>query len=141
LPSSNKQRMHIGFDDTDSTRKGCTTYVAALLVDELEKLGMTFLDYPSLVRLNPNVPWKTRGNGALCLRIEYPENLEAQIKEHTVRLVEEHSDLNWKGTDPGIVFLKTPEVPTEITTFAKKAITDIVTLKEAIQLIRKLQCP
>ena len=137
MPSSNKQRMHIGFDDTDSTRKGCTTYVAALLVDELEKLGMTFLDYPSLVRLNPNVPWKTRGNGALCLRIEYPENLEAQIKEHTVRLVEEHSDLNWKGTDPGIVFLKTPEVPTEITTFAKKAITDIVTLKEAIQLIRK----
>jgi tRNA(Ile2)-agmatinylcytidine synthase len=134
-----KQRMHIGFDDTDSTRKGCTTHVAALLVEELEKLGVTFLDYPSLVRLNPNVPWKTRGNGALCLRIEYPENLEEQITDVTVRLVEEYSDLTWKGTDPGIVFLKAIEVPPEITAFAKKAITGIVTLKEAIQLIRKFE--
>ncbi len=133
------QRMHIGFDDTDSTRKGCTTYVAALLVEELKKLGVTFLDYPSLVRLNPNVPWKTRGNGALCIRIEYPENLEEQITNVTERLVEEYSDLTWKGTDPGIVFLKAIEVPQEITVFAKKAITGIVTLKEAIRLIRKFE--
>jgi tRNA(Ile2)-agmatinylcytidine synthase len=131
--------MHIGFDDTDSTRKGCTTYIAALLVEELKKLGVTFLDYPSLVRLNPNVPWKTRGNGGLCIRIEYPENLEDQITDVTVSLVEEYSDLTWKGTDPGIVFLKTPEVPMEIIVFAKKAITGIVTLKEAIQLIRKFE--
>ncbi|MCJ7699028.1 DNA-binding protein, partial [Candidatus Bathyarchaeota archaeon] len=63
--------LHIGLDDTDSTRRGCTTYVAAVLVEELEKLGACFIDYPNLVRLNPNVPWKTRGNGALCLRIRY----------------------------------------------------------------------
>ena len=133
------QRMHIGLDDTDSTRRGCTTYVAALLVQELIKIGVTFLDYPCLVRLNPNVPWKTRGNGALCIRIEYPENLEEQITGVTVRLVEEYSDLTWKGTDPGIVFLKTSEVQQEITVFAKNAITGIVTLKEAIQLIRKFE--
>src|SRR3972149_4975260 len=124
--------MHIGFDDTDSTRKGCTTYVAALLVEELEKLKASFLDYPSLVRLNPNVPWKTRGNGALCLKIEYDEAQEAEIKERTLNLVEEHSDLDWKGTDPGIVFLKNPQVPPEITAFAKKAETEIVTIKEAL---------
>jgi tRNA(Ile2)-agmatinylcytidine synthase len=132
--------MHIGFDDTDSTRKGCTTYVAALLIEELEKLGATFLDYPSLIRLNPNVPWKTRGNGALCLRIEYDEALEAEIKERTVNLVEEHSDLDWKGTDPGIVFLKNPQVPPEITAFAKKAETEIVTIKEALRVICKFGC-
>jgi len=131
--------MHIGLDDTDSTRRGCTTYIAALLVQELIKIGVTFLDYPCLVRLNPNVPWKTRGNGALCIRIEYPENLEEQITGVTVRLVEEYSDLTWKGTDPGIVFLKTSEVQQEITVFAKNAITRIVTLKEAIQLIRKFE--
>ena len=45
----NQQVMHIGLDDTDSTRKGCTTYVTALLVEELEKLNVTFLDYPKLV--------------------------------------------------------------------------------------------
>ena len=137
MPQASRQRMHIGFDDTDSTRKGCTTYVAALLVEELEKLKASFLDYPSLIRLNPNVPWKTRGNGALCLRIEYDVALEEKIKECTVNLVEAQSDLEWKGTDPGIVFLKTPEIPQEVTAFAKKAITGIVTLKEAMQLIRK----
>jgi tRNA(Ile2)-agmatinylcytidine synthase len=131
--------MHIGLDDTDSTRKGCTTYVAALLVEKLEKLGVKFLDYPNLIRLNPNVPWKTRGNGALCLRIEYDEGLEDQIKEAAISLVEEHADLNFKGTDPGIVFLTKAEIPEEIAAFAKNAITGIVTLKEAMRLIEKFE--
>jgi tRNA(Ile2)-agmatinylcytidine synthase len=129
--------MYIGFDDTDSTRQGCTTYVASLLLKELEKLGATFLDYPSLIRLNPNVPWKTRGNGALCLRIEYNEVQEAEIKERTLSLVEAHSDLDWKGTDPGIVFLKIAKIPHELIAFAKNAETTVVTLKEALKLIRK----
>jgi tRNA(Ile2)-agmatinylcytidine synthase len=129
--------MYIGFDDTDSTRQGCTTYVASLLLKELEKLGATFLDYPSLIRLNPNVPWKTRGNGALCLRIEYDKVQEDEIKERTLSLVEAHSDLEWKGTDPGIVFLKTAKIPHELTDFAKNAETTVVTLKEALKLIRK----
>jgi tRNA(Ile2)-agmatinylcytidine synthase len=131
--------MHIGFDDTDSTRQGCTTYVAALLVEELLKLEVTFLDYPLLVRLNPNVPWKTRGNGALCLRIEYEISKETAIKELAVNLVETHSDIEWRGTDPGIVFLKSENVSPEITLFAKKAETTIVTIEEALQLIRKFK--
>ena len=134
-----KRTMHIGLDDTDSTRKGCTTYVTALLVDKLEKLNVKFRDYPNLIRLNPNVPWKTRGNGALCLRIKYDEDIEDQIKEATISLVEEHADLNFKGTDPGIVFFKKAEIPKEVKTFAQKAITGIVTLKEAMKLIRKFE--
>ena len=137
LTQNAKQRMHIGFDDTDSTRQGCTTYVAALLLEELEKMGATFLDYPSLIRLNPNVPWKTRGNGALCLRIEYASEIEDQIKDCTIRLVEENSDMKSKGTDPGIVFFKSTDIPHEITAFAKKAETSVVTSKEALKLIRK----
>ena len=73
--------MHIGIDDTDSTRKGCTTHITALLVEELEKLNVKFLDYPNLIRLNPNVPWKTRGNGALCVRIEYDSEIDDKIKQ------------------------------------------------------------
>jgi tRNA(Ile2)-agmatinylcytidine synthase len=134
-----KQRMHIGLDDTDSTRKGCTTYVAALLVEKLEQLKVKFIDYPNLIRLNPNVPWKTRGNGALCLRIEHNEGLEEQIKEIAINLVEEHADLNFRGTDPGIVFFKKAEIPEEATVFAKKAITGIVTLSEATKLIKKFE--
>jgi tRNA(Ile2)-agmatinylcytidine synthase len=138
LAKLDKLLLHIGLDDTDSTRQGCTTYVAALLVEQLEKLGATFVDYPSLVRLNPNVPWKTRGNGALCLRIQVNSAQEEAVKELTVRLVKENSDLSWKGTDPGIVFLSARKIPAELTGFAKKAETTVVKLKEAIQLIRKL---
>ena len=131
--------MHIGLDDTDSTRKGCTTYIAALLVEKLQKLGVKFVDYPNLIRLNPNVPWKTRGNGALCLRIRYNENVEEKIKETTISAVEEHADLEFKGTDPGIVFFKKAKIPKEVRIFAKKAITGIVTLKEALSLLKKFE--
>ena len=133
----NQQVMHIGLDDTDSTRMGCTTYVTALLVEELEKLDVTFLDYPKLVRLNPNVPWKTRGNGALCLKIAFATGLEDKIKETASSLVEEHSDLDFEGTNPGIVFFPNEKIPDAIKAFAGNAITGIVTLKEATGLVQK----
>src|SRR4030067_799960 len=135
----NQQVMHIGLDDTDSTRKVCTTYVTALLVEKLEQLNVTFLDYPNLIRLNPNVPWKTRGNGALCLRFEFEEELEAEIKKAAIGLVEENADLNFKGTDPGIVFFKSRGIPQELKAFAKNAETGVVTLKEATKLISKFK--
>jgi tRNA(Ile2)-agmatinylcytidine synthase len=132
-----KKTMHIGLDDTDSTRKGCTTYVAALLVEKLLKLGASFSDYPNLIRLNPNVPWKTRGNGALCLRIQHDEAVEDKIKETVTSTVEEQSDLQYRGTDPGIVFLGTTRIPREVQAFAKNTITGIVNLRDAVKLLRK----
>lgn len=133
------QIMHIGLDDTDSTRRGCTTYVAALLVEKLERLNVRFLDYPNLIRLNPNVPWKTRGNGALCLRVMHDSGLEEQIKEVAISLIEEQSDLSFKGTDPGVVFIAKAEIPEELKAFAKSVITGIVTLKDAMRLIKKFE--
>ncbi|MBX5327101.1 MAG: TiaS agmantine-binding domain-containing protein [Candidatus Bathyarchaeia archaeon] len=129
--------LHIGIDDTDSPRKGCTTYVAALLVEKLERLNAKFFDYPNLVRLNPNVPWKTRGNGALCLRIECEKGLVGQIKETVIATVEENSDFEYGGTDPGVVFLERKTVPKEIKTFAKNTIQGIVKLSDALGLIKK----
>jgi len=131
------QVMNIGLDDTDSKKGGCTTYLAALLIEELKKFHVKFTDYPSLIRLNPNVPWKTRGNGALCLRFKYDAMFEEQIKELAVTLWEKNSAIEEKGTDPGIVFLKGPEIPWELEVFAKKTETSIVTLKEALALIKK----
>jgi tRNA(Ile2)-agmatinylcytidine synthase len=131
--------MHMGFDDTDSTRKGCTTYIAASLVEKLEKLGAKFIDYPNLIRLNPNVPWKTRGNGALCMRILYDENVEEKIKSTVIATVEKNSDLESKGTHPGIVFFKHSKIPKEVRAFARNAITGIVTLKQAMRLLRKFE--
>lgn len=132
-----QQVMHIGLDDTDSTKGGCTTYLAALLAEKLQQFKVKFLDYPTLIRLNPNVPWKTRGNGALCLRFSYDPAFEDTIKEVAIALWEENAAINEKGTDPGIVFFSGQEIPQEMITFAKKAETCIVTLKEAMKIVKK----
>ncbi len=131
--------MHIGFDDTDSTKKGCTTYIAALVVEKLKKMGASFIDYPNLIRLNPNVPWKTRGNGALCIRAKFNPNNEAKIKEVVINTVEEYADLEFRGTDPGIVFFTKAKIPREVAKFSKNAITGIVTLREALKLVKKFK--
>jgi len=129
-------KLHIGFDDTDSPRMGCTTYVAALLVEKLCELGVSFLDYPNLVRLNPNVPWKTRGNGALCLRVQCPLELVEEIVGIVVDTVEENSDLGYAGTDPGAVFLFN-DVPGEVRIFAKNTIQGLVKLDDALKLLTR----
>ncbi len=58
--------MYIGVDDTDSVKGMCTTYLATEIIKEFSELDL--IGNPRLVRLNPNVPWKTRGNGAVSLR-------------------------------------------------------------------------
>lgn len=58
--------MYVAFDDTDSVKGMCTTFLATEMVRAMEEYDL--IGYPRLVRLNPAVPWKTRGNGALCLR-------------------------------------------------------------------------
>ncbi|MEM0253285.1 MAG: tRNA(Ile)(2)-agmatinylcytidine synthase [Candidatus Bathyarchaeia archaeon] len=131
--------MHIGFDDTDSPNRGCTTYIAAILVEELTKIGAQFIDYPNLIRLNPNVPWKTRGNGALCLRIRYEDYLEERIRETVLEKIEENADLRYEGTDPGVVFFKGMHVPHDVVNFSKEAITGIVTLRDALRLLKKFK--
>ena len=133
-----QQTMHIGLDDTDSTKGGCTTYLTAVLIKKLEKFNVHFIDYPGLVRLNPNVPWKTRGNGALCLRFTHNSEFERQIIDTVIDLWEEYSAVEEKGTDPGIVFYQNSEIPFELKSFSKKTETTIVTLKEATTLIKKL---
>jgi len=55
-----------------------------------------------------------------------------------MNLWEEHSAVKEKGTDPGIVFYNNMEIPAELRAFAKKTETAIVTLKEAMALIKKL---
>jgi tRNA(Ile2)-agmatinylcytidine synthase len=122
--------LHIGLDDTDSPRRGCTTYIGALLVEKLEALNCKFVDYPNLIRLNPNVPWKTRGNGAVCLRVSCEDRSFDRIRETVVDTVTVNSDLEYAKTDPAVVFLKGP-VPEELIEFSRKVLGDIVTVEEA----------
>ena len=129
-------KLNIGFDDTDSPKGGCTTYIAALLVEKMSNIGISFTDYPNLIRLNPNVPWKTRGNGALCLRIKCCKDTIDKIKEIVFDTIEANSMLDYGGTDPGVAFL-IGEVPQQIRDFAKKAEHQMIKMSEAIQLIKR----
>ncbi len=125
--------FHIGIDDTDSRLGGCTTYTAALLFQELVSRGFKPIDFPWLVRLNPNIPWKTRGNGALSLHFTLEENQLQEAKKIAVEVVERTTDLNPRSTDPAIVFLKGP-VPTPLNEFSTRALHDILSVREARQI-------
>lgn len=71
--------MLLAFDDTDSPQGGCTTRLALDVLRTLDGLGPRSM--PRLVRLNPNVPWKTRGNAAVCLDLGPLEGAVARIGE------------------------------------------------------------
>lgn len=60
--------LWVGVDDTDSPRGGCTTFVLTELLSLARDHGLDLIGEPRLVRLNPNIPWKTRGNAALSAR-------------------------------------------------------------------------
>ena len=122
--------FHIGIDDTDSRLGGCTTYTAALLFQELLSNGFKPSDFPWLVRLNPNIPWKTRGNGALSLHFTLEEERLEEVKKISVAVVERTTDLSQRSTDPAVVFLKGP-VPSRLGEFSTRALHDILSVGEA----------
>ncbi|HZB99557.1 MAG TPA: hypothetical protein VE226_06040, partial [Nitrososphaeraceae archaeon] len=113
------QVLHIGFDDTDSLKGRCTTQLAFKITDYLlREEKADFLDYPLLIRLNPNIPWKTRGNGAVCLRVK-AKNHE-KIIENIKQLVEEGSSID-SGANPGLAFYDGEQVPQAIQEFSRIA--------------------
>ena len=126
--------LHIGIDDTDSPEGGCTTYVAALIVERLEAMGCKFVDYPNLLRLNPNAPWKTRGNGSICLRVDAPDLKEAEIKKNVIDIVEAQAEFHCDNTNPGVVF-HIGDVPAALKVFHDDVVQTIVNLEEAERLI------
>jgi tRNA(Ile2)-agmatinylcytidine synthase len=122
--------FHIGIDDTDSRLGGCTTYTAAILFQELVSKGFKPIDFPWLVRLNPNIPWKTRGNGALSLHFVLEAEQLQEVKRIAFEVVERAIDLSQRSTDPAMVFLKGP-VPSPLSEFSIRALHDILSSREA----------
>ena len=95
-------RCLVGIDDTDSSRGWCTTYLGYRIAIDLQP-QIAVLPYPRLVRLNPNIPFKTRGNAAICLEVETPDPDAAF--ERLCRKVEELSDVEG-GANSGVAFLE-----------------------------------
>ena len=94
-------RCLVGIDDTDSSRGYCTTYLAYRIATDLGS-EVQVLPYPRLVRLNPNIPFKTRGNAAVCLQLE-TQDPDLAFKAICEK-VSEFSDVEG-GANSGVVFL------------------------------------
>jgi tRNA(Ile2)-agmatinylcytidine synthase len=146
----------IGVDDTDSTEGMCTTYLASLLIEEFSEYDI--IGYPRLVRLNPNIPWKTRGNGAIAICFgegQGEKKIVAKIgnkkyygfdrfddieikKEHLKRaekIIEANAHFYDKNTNPGIVLLnKKPEQRLYWNT-----VSEIVELKAVKKLLKRME--
>jgi tRNA(Ile2)-agmatinylcytidine synthase len=71
--------MLLAWDDTDDPEGGCTSHT---LLGVLARLpGLVPRGLPRLVRLNPNVPWKTRGNAAVCVALGVARGPHARAGE------------------------------------------------------------
>ena len=119
--------MLIGIDDTDSPQGMCTTYLGAVLVRRLIREHMQVKE-ARLVRLNPNVTWKTRGNAAIMFDVEGDPGRAFEI---SCALVEELADFSCENTNPGVVVV---DRQMDLA-FYQKAVTDFCTTEEAIALL------
>ncbi|ASJ16154.1 tRNA(Ile2) 2-agmatinylcytidine synthetase [Thermococcus chitonophagus] len=128
--------LHIGIDDTDSPNGMCTTYLGALLYRELSRLGEP-LDLPRLIRLNPNIPYKTRGNGAVALIFDIEEEYIEEAKSLVIAKVKELADFSHENTNPGVAFLE-GEVPQDLTEFSLRALREHVTIEEAEKVAKNI---
>ncbi|MCS7139972.1 MAG: tRNA(Ile)(2)-agmatinylcytidine synthase [Candidatus Nezhaarchaeota archaeon] len=128
--------LHIGMDDIDSWHGGCTTYFAfEVLRDSIKRFSLKLLDYPLLTRLNPNIPWKTRGNGAVCLRVKISSNELMDFIEFLELKLRSYTE-GFYDADPVIAIL-IGDLSDELENFYRKALTRVVTLREAIDIAQR----
>lgn len=123
-----KSILHIGFDDTDSRKGMCTTFLAYKIVEHLRKKRVQFVDYPYLIRFNPNIPWKTRGNGAVALKVKTAK--PEIVKKSVISFVKRYSAIG-EGANPGLVFYENERIPENFSRFGRRALHSLVNRKEA----------
>ncbi len=126
--------LHIGFDDTDSRKGMCTTFLAYKVVEYLKKEKVKFLDYPYLIRFNPNIPWKTRGNGAVALKIQTDK--PEIIKQNIIQFIKKYSAIE-DGANPGLVFYQKNNIPIKFAEFARQALCNLINRNKAKEFILK----
>jgi len=128
----NNAVLHIGIDDTDSPKGMCTTFLSYKIVKFLENQNIEFIDYPSLIRFNPNIPWKTRGNGAVHLTIKTKN--PKKIKKKITQFVANYSDTK-NGANPGLVFYQNESIPESFHKFSNLALWKLISRKKAKQFV------
>ncbi|MBD3157698.1 MAG: DUF1743 domain-containing protein [Candidatus Lokiarchaeota archaeon] len=133
-----RKTLHIGFDDIDSPRGRCTTHFGSIIVEKLDALEVEWLDYPNLIRLNPNIPYRTRGNGSIALRFKTEEKHIDSIQNILQKAIEEYIDEEYLNTNPGIVLVK-GEVPSMLVALSKRALWRVIPITFVRRLIEELE--
>jgi tRNA(Ile2)-agmatinylcytidine synthase len=120
----------VALDDTDSREAGmCTTYAAARLAERLREGGATVARC-CLVRLNPAVEHKTRGNAALAVHTDAPvDEAFAAARD----LVDAHAMVDDPRTNPGVVALagEPGAVPESVADLSRRAVRDLLSRERA----------
>jgi len=124
---------HVGLDDTDSSEGMCTTFLTYKMV-QLIRDRVRFLDYPNLIRHNPNIPWKTRGNASLVLRMEseIDEDSLFSLFEGTLRKFARSVHAN-----SGLVFLRGRKVPEKLRDFGRRSLYTVLSQQEAKEILKE----
>ncbi len=124
--------VQIGMDDIDSPKGRCTTHFSSILVEKLNEWNVEWTDYPNLIRLNPGIPYRTRGNGAVALRFRTnePDSILPMIE----KLVENYVDDEYPNTNPGVVILN-DNVPKQIQNLSEQALWRVVPIELAKRII------
>ncbi len=131
--------MIIGLDDTDSKNGMCTTYLAAVLIEKLKGYG-TIKGYPLLIRLNPNIKYKTRGNAALALPVELNSSADIEnVKQLVTSTLEDMAVFSEENTNPGVVFIEktTEQMQNDLALFSMHAVQDVLEIHEALELLAR----
>ncbi|MFX1251203.1 MAG: DUF1743 domain-containing protein [Promethearchaeota archaeon] len=137
MTSNSWEVLHIGIDDTDSLDGMCTTYLGYKLVKLLSET-CEFIDFPNLIRLNPNIPLKTRGNGAICIRCEVRSVDIPKVKKLVIDEIHSLAHLQNPKTNSGAAFFVGETIPTPLRDFAKRALSEVLSLHEAKSLASQL---
>jgi tRNA(Ile2)-agmatinylcytidine synthase len=123
----------IGLDDTDSRTRGmCTTYAAARLAERIEGAGGT-VQRTLLVRLDPAVEHKTRGNAALAVHCDVPAERALDLGREVLAMAETDD----QRTNPGLVVADCDPsaVPDAVADHARAAVHEIRSIGTARELI------
>jgi tRNA(Ile2)-agmatinylcytidine synthase len=125
-------RCLVGLDDTDSSRGYCTTYLAYRIATDIRP-DVEVLPYPRLVRLNPNIPFKTRGNAAVCLvaEVKEPDLAFELIKSKVTELADVEG-----GANAGMVFLEDPRSADLFEPLYHEALTGLVSPHRVRAMLR-----
>jgi len=133
----------VAVDDTDSRERGmCTTYVATRIAERLAAAGGR-VRRRLLVRLNPAVKHKTRGNAAVALHVTGVEAERAAAV--AVEVVAEFAAASDSRTSPGVVVadrdiagdpfdpIDSP-IPDGVAGFARRALRERLSVAAAVDL-------